>query len=406
MVFGVLALLGWWAVKSNEDLEVLGFPLLILGGFTCLAPLTLAVHEIGHAAAATIFGRRVYQIHIGTGAPLMAFRVKRTVVVIGRDMGAGYVIQQPIKTMSRLASIAVLAAGAAANLTAAALLMTLAGALSSWSVAAAVFISGSSLSNFATAVVGLFPGLHTINGRRWASDGRKILQLVWRRPAPVDLDLIHAAYEGEALLQAKVWDVAEAHYRDAFGRYPDQPGFLARLLHSLVLSKGCEAATTCVEEHDEFLRQERQFSETMAPLWSYAWSMAAWVLVRSPTGDLDSADTFARKALDAAPTPYLRAVQGATVIRAGDTDKGLAAILDNLCELQSPGDKLEFCDFIVAAQLETADLKASDFQSYATTCALWLRSGGEKLGRPRLPRRTYSGDKHSHILRKANCGLR
>jgi hypothetical protein len=320
---------------------------------------------MGHAAVATMFGRRVYQIHIGTGPPLTAFRVKRTLIVVGRDFGAGYVVQLPIKKMSRLGSLSVLAAGAAANLTAAVLLMTLASALSSWSVGAAVFLSGSSLSNFGTGVLALFPRFHTINGFRLPSDGRKILQLVWRRPAPVDLGLIHASYEGEALLQAKVWNVAEAHYRDAFRRYPENPAFLGRLMHALVLSKGYKAAASCAEQHDAFLRQDRQVSETVASLWAYAWYTTAWVLVQSPTGDLTAADTFARKALEAAPSPYGRAVQGATAIRAGDPDQGLTAILDNLSELQSPSDKLEFCDFIVSERLETGDLKASDFQSYA-----------------------------------------
>jgi len=365
MAFGVLALLGWLAVASNEELEVLGFPLLILGGFICMAPLTLAVHEMGHAVVAKMFGRRVYQIHIGTGAPLTAFRVKRTLVVVGRDFGAGYVVQLPIKKMTRLGSLSVLAAGAAANLTAAALLMTLAGALSSWSVAAAVFISGSSLSNLGSGLLALYPGFHMIDGHRLPSDGRKMLRLILRRPAPVDLGLIHASYEGEALLQAKVWNVAEAHYRDAFRCYPKNPAFLGRLLHALVLSNGYEAATSCAEQHDEFLRQDREVPETIATLWSYAWYMTAWVLVRSPTGDLAAADTFVRKALEAAPSPYALAVQGATTIRAGDPDRGLAAILDNLSKLESPGDKLEFCDFIVAERLETEDLKESDFQSYA-----------------------------------------
>jgi hypothetical protein len=181
----------------------------------------------------------------------------------------------------------------------------------------------------------------------------------------VDWQVHHDTFRGGQLLRAKRWQEAEAHYREAFLRHPDHPGFLGLLMHVLSVSKGNEAARSCVDEHDAFLRQEGQIAGPMAPLWSYAWSMAAWTIIQSPTGDVTWAEMLLRKALQADPSPYVGAVQGAIFIRAGERRRGLSEILVNLRELGSPSDKLEFCDFIIAEQLENTDPRASDLQSYA-----------------------------------------
>lgn len=362
---GFLALFGWLAVAVNEGLEPFGYLMMAWGGFISLTPFTLAVHEMGHAAVAALLGRRVYQINIGSGAPFKTFRIGRTLLVLGRDMSAGYVVQLPLQKASRWGDMAILAAGAVANLIAAVSLMFLADYLSAWSGVAAAFTAGSILSNLLTGLGALIPKSHVREGQLRPSDGQQMLQLLRRQRAKVDWQVHHDAFKGGELLEAKLWEEAEAHYRDAFVRHPDQPGFLGVLMHVLAISKGYEAAMYCAKEHDAFLRQERQILEPMAPLWSYAWSMAAWAFIRSPTGDFTSADTLSRKALQAGSSPYPRAVQGAILTRVGEQERGLSEILDSLRELGSPSDKLEFCDFIISEHLESVDLKASDFRSYA-----------------------------------------
>ncbi len=363
---GFFALLGWLLVAASPGLEPLGYGLLAGGALIFTGPFTLVVHEMGHAAAAALFGRRVYQISIGSGVPFKTIKISHTLFVIGRDMGVGYVIELPVKEQNRLASMLILAAGATANLAVAVLLMNLADYVSVRSGVAAAFIAGSILSNLITAALALLPGHHTRDGKMRPSDGQQMLKLLGPKGAPVDWQLHHTAFKGGVLLQAKLWNEAETHYRDAFARYPDQPGFLGALMHVLGVSKGYAAAMSCVDENDAFLRQEGELSAAMSPIWSHAWGMAAWAHIRAPRGNLSSADTFLQKAIEADPdSPYPRAVLGAILARSGEPSNGLAVIMANLRELGSPGDKLEFCDFILAENLESEDLKASDFRSYA-----------------------------------------
>lgn len=361
----LLAVLGWLAIAADGGVEFLGYGFLVWSGFIFLTPLTLAVHEIGHAAVAALLGRRVYQINIGSGRPLKSFEIRRTQLVVGRNLSSGYVVQIPLEKSSRWGDAAILMAGATANFIAAIVLMFCAAHLAAWSEVAAAFVAGSILSNCLTGFGSLIPRTHDIDGALYASDGRQILQLLRRPRGIMDWQVHHDAVEGGQLIRKKRWEEAEAHYRHAFARHPDQPGFLGVLMHVLAASKGYEAAMRCAEEHDAFLRQEGHIDGPMAPFWSYAWGMAAWTIIRSPTGDFVSAKSMSHKATQAGPAPYSDAVQGAILAKSGEREKGLYQIIDNLKGLGSPDDKLEFCDFIIAERLENPDLKVSDFQSYA-----------------------------------------
>lgn len=362
---GFLVLLGWLAVALNGGVEFIGYGLLVWGGYLFLTPLTLVVHELGHAAVAALLGRRVYQISIGSGRPFKSFEIQKTSLIFGRDMGSGFVVQIPFKTASRWGDAAILVAGATANVVAATVFTFMAAELSTWSGAGAAFVGGSILSNFLTGLGSLIPRNHNIDGILHPSDGRQLLQLLRRQRGTMDWQVHHDAMEGVKLIRKKRWVEAEAHYREAFLRHPDQPGFLGALMHVLAASKGIEAAMRCVDEHDAFLRQAGQAEGPMAPWWSYVWSMAAWTIIRSPTGDFTSAELMSLKAIQAGPAPYSDAVRGAILSRCGTQEKGLYQMLDNLQGLGSLDDKLEFCDFIIGERLENSDLKTSDFQSYA-----------------------------------------
>lgn len=364
IMFGILAMLGALAVAGGADMAPLGYVLLAMGGWIVLTPLTVAIHEMGHAGVAALLGRRIYQINIGSGPAFKSVQIGHTQWTFGRDLSGGLVVQAPLKTPSRLGDAAILAAGAAANLAAACCLMFWADRLTEGFAGLAAFIAGSILSNAFTGIRALIPQTYKRDGHSQRSDGKQLVQLFRRPRASVDWQVHHDALKGGQWLQARRWDEAETHYRDAFARHPDQPGFLGVLLHVLAASKGYDAARTCAEQHDAFLRQEGQTSGPMAPLWSYTWSMAAWSFIRSSSGDLTAADTFLRKALQAGSSPYLEAVQGALLIRTGERETGLPKIMDNLKELATSADKLEFCDFILGEPLEGVDLKTADFQSY------------------------------------------
>lgn len=360
-----IAVLGWFALRIGEGLEAGGYALLSTSGFILLTPLTLAVHELGHAAVAALLGRRVYQISIGSGSPLATFESKHTVWVIGRDMSFGYVIQMPFGRASRGGDVAVLAAGALANLGVAIALTRLTGGLAEWSNAAAAFMAGSILSNLFVGVGALVPGGYVRDGRSWPSDGRQIFQRLRRGRSTFDWQAQHDAFSGWKLIRAKRWEEARAHYEAAFARHPQEPGFLGGLMHILAQSKGYDAAVVCAEQHDAFLREERPDPDPAAIVWSYVWSMAAWTFIRAPTGDVSCARFFSHKAFGAQITPYVHAVHGALLARTGEPEEGLSEILDSLKALDTSIDKLEFCDFIVDERLETEALKTSDFEAYA-----------------------------------------
>ena len=363
---GAFALFGWLALRIGDGLEPGGYGLLLISGSILLTPLTLVVHELGHAAVAALLGRRVYQISIGSGSPLATFETNHTAWVIGRDMSFGYVIQMPLGIASRRGDVAVLAAGALANLTVAIALTRLTGAVSEWSNAAAALMVGSILSNLFVGVGALVPGGYVRDGRSWPSDGRQIFQRLRQGRSTVDWQAQHDAFTGWNLVRAKRWEEAKAHYEAAFARHPDEPTFLGGLMHILAHSRGYEAAMVCAKEHDAFLRRERQIPEPAAVSWSYVWSMAAWAFIRAPTGDISRARIFSRKALEAQNSPYAQAVYGALLARTGEPEDGLSEILASLKAMESSSDKLEFCDFIVTERLESDELKTSDFQAYAT----------------------------------------
>ncbi|GEM_PF-4818268 len=362
---GGLALLGLWAVAIGEGLEVGGYGLLISAGTLLGGPISLAIHELAHAAIALVFGRRVYQISIGTGRPLATFDVAQTQWIIGRDMGLGYVVGIPRGRCSRPGDLAVLAAGATANLAMVILLLPVGARLSEPFPGVGALIGGLILSNLLAGAGALIPGRHVRNGQSWPTDGLQILHTLRRKRSTFDWGVHHEAYRGAVLLRARRWEDALTHYRQAFVRYPDQPGFLGVQMHLLSHSRGHEAASTFANEQGVYLEEEREVPGSVAASWGYLWGMAAWSHIRARDGDLRAAEVFTRKAFDAASSPYAHAVQGALLARTGEREAGLSRMLTTLKALESSGDRLEFCDFIIAEGLEDAELKTADFQSWA-----------------------------------------
>lgn len=364
MVLGVQLIL-----TSPAENNIFGYWIVVLGGLVALSPITILIHEAGHAAAAIGVGRCVYRINIGIGAPFRTIRLGQTEIVFGRDQRGGYVLALPKATDSRWREACMVAAGPAANFAAMLALAPLSGALygtgqSPWGTVGSVVVASSTVSNALAGIGALIPMYVRVEGARWVSDGRRLLQLLRPRRVAPDWQVHHDAFKGGELLQAKRWAEAEAHYRAIVAAHPEQPGFLAVLLHVLALTKGPEAAMACAIDHQEFLRQEGEIAEPMAPLWSYAWAIAAWVILRSPKGDQTVSKGFSQRAVTADPaSPYAHAVQGAVLVQLGQKDEGLGMILGNLKDMNSASDKLEFCDFVVARDLENADFSRSDFQS-------------------------------------------
>jgi len=373
-VSGALALAGWLATAINQGLEPFGLCLAAISGLLALSPLGIAAHEAGHAAVAALLGLHVYQINVGSGLPLKTIRIQGTTIIIGRDMGAGYVISLPKQRESRWRRAVILLAGAVANFIAAVFLVFLAGAVgaaegsqTTWSAGIVCIFCGAAFGNVMMGVNALVPKYQMIEGRLLPSDGSRLLELLrqWRVEEP-NWQVHHDAFKGGELLQAKLWDEAEAHYRNIFSTHPDQPGFLAVLLHVLALTKGPEIAMACAMEHEPFLRRDDQIAEPMAPMWSYVWAMAAWAILRTSGGDLVLAEDFSRRAAEADPTSACaRAVRGATLVRSGRRTDGLDIILNSLKDMRGPSDKLEFCDFMIAQDLQGPDLTRSDFEALA-----------------------------------------
>jgi hypothetical protein len=137
-------------------------------------------------------------------------------------------------------------------------------------------------------------------------------------------------------------------------------------LHVLALAKGPEAAMACALEHETYLKPEEPPTALFAPIWASTWANAAWAILRSREGDFALADEFSVRAAEAdAESPYPRAVRAAALIRSGERNESLDVILGSIKDMGITSDKLEFCDFIVAEGLETADLKRPDFEAYA-----------------------------------------
>jgi hypothetical protein len=372
LFFAVLMALGAWVVlNATSDNKTFGYVMVVFGGFVCLSPITVLIHEAGHAVAAAAVGRRVYSVHIGTGAPFKTIRLGQVDIVIGRDQRGGYVLCLPKGAESRWREACMVAAGPAANLAAMVGLGGLAGVVYGtgalpWQALASVAVTSLTVSNAFVGVFALIPMKVKLGEFRWLSDGGRLLQLLRPRRVTPDWQAHHDAFRGGELLQAKRWTEAEAHYRTIFSDHPDQPGFLGALLHVLALAKGPDAAMACAMEHEAYLRPDEPPTEPYRPIWAATWGNAAWAILRSPEGDLVLADEFSARAAEAdSISPYPSAVRAAVLARSNPGVEHLDVILGRLKNMASASDKLEFCDFIVAEGLESPALTKPDFESFA-----------------------------------------
>jgi hypothetical protein len=369
--YGVLAFVAALITAAEPSLAQFAYILALLSGLVTLTPLTVAVHELGHTIAAVAVGRRIYQINIGRGAPLATMHLGQALVVIGKDMGAGFVACLPVGRNDRWRQAIFILAGAAANIAAGVLLIALADHISAvksniWAGEAECILWGWALSNLVAGIASLVPSRVTINWGIVPSDGSLFLSLFKRQLEAPDWQVYHEDYKGWMLIQTKRWSEAEAHYRANLAAHPEHPSFLANLLHVLALAKGPPAAMACVLEHEPFLRRTEQPTNALAPIWASTWGNAAWAILRSPGGDMALADEFSLRAAGADTTsPYPRAVRSAVLVRSGQREEGFDAILASLKDMLVTSDKLEFCDFIVAEGLENADLTRADFEAYA-----------------------------------------
>ncbi|MGZ3273719.1 MAG: site-2 protease family protein [Caulobacteraceae bacterium] len=365
-----MALVARMILTAPPGIGTFWYWIVVLCGQVALSPITILIHEAGHAAAAMAVGRRVYRINIGTGAPFRTIRLGQTEIVIGRDQSGGYVMCLPTAAESRWREACMVAAGPAANIGAMIALAGLAGALygtgaSAWAKIASVVVAASTVSNAWVGLRALLPLNVKLDGALWVSDGRRLLQLLLPRRETPDWQVHHDGFKGSRLVETKRWPEAECHYREALARYPDQPGFVGVLVHVLAASHGLETAVACVEQHLPLLQKTGE-PEHDAAVWAFARANAAWAIIRAPVANLDLARELLSKALASDPeNACAKATEGALWAREGRREDGAAQMVAALRDVAAPSDRLEFCEFILAAGLQTEGIGLADFEAYA-----------------------------------------
>ena len=349
-VWGGIALALIAAALAGADLELQGYVWLVLMAFAATCPLAVVVHEIGHALAAVLVGRKIYVLSFGRGATLASWSFGDLQIVLARDLGAGFIQAYPGQPESRWRTSLYLAGGMIANAVAVgAVILLLAhnspDALGPGAKSLASAAMGFALSNSLSAASAIVPRQMKWEDQRLASDGRRLVNLWRTAPVIPDYSLLHAAFCGDRLIRAGRWREAQEHYAAVIARAPDCPGFLGCLVHVVARARGPAAAMACYVEHRAAFEAG---ARKPSPQYGYAAGNVAWQALR--TGDaswLELAGDLSEQAvsMDSA-SASLRATRGAALIAKGERGAGAALLSAALRDVENLVDKAEFCSFL------------------------------------------------------------
>jgi len=82
---GAILAAGGVLVAGTETLATSGMWFLFSGSLGVWSPVIVAIHELGHVAAALVVGHRIDLVVIGGGEPWAAFEVRGVPVRLGQD---------------------------------------------------------------------------------------------------------------------------------------------------------------------------------------------------------------------------------------------------------------------------------------------------------------------------------
>lgn len=237
LVVGIGVLVFTPRSPATETLIALGWLEVNVALMLLLWPLNVALHEFAHALTAKAVGMQLFQVHIGHGRALLRLRVAgidvhiNSMLFLGGLTYAGHVTPHGL----RLRQAAYVAAGPAANLMLAGILVTVAGWMGSGEdlvrlVQGPAILQGLLLVNLAMGIASLFPVRVNTAAGVMSTDGMKLLALLRVKPGFTEVNLLNRWILGSSFaVQDEDYALAEEAAMEGLELDPEHPALLNNL---------------------------------------------------------------------------------------------------------------------------------------------------------------------------------
>lgn len=343
--------------------------ILMVVAWSCGWPLTIAVHEFGHALAARWAGLEVSKVVLGAGRLWFRRRWLGVPVEVRRNPLAGgrtHFVDLRHR-LSRWPAFWAVCGGPGANLCAAAVLVASAYLVSRlgrsiWIDLLVAVLSGLAGNQAIMAASNLIPF-----GKGDLADGVKkdglLLLILLFAPRPQVPDKVGKLLETRRYLQVRRFAEAEAASFEAIRLDPASAFALSNHLHCISRNRGPAAALRYyIDNKPAFDAVEAGGKNAEGDVLGLLHANVAWLALCAdgpPMADL--AARHARQAFEASPdSPASKAVYGAALSRGGDAEKGAKLLIEALRGLDDPLDKADTCALLAALEQERGDRRRAE----------------------------------------------
>lgn len=324
-------------------------------------PLTIVVHEFGHALAARAVGMRVLTVIIGSGPLARVLRRRRPSLVLRRYLlGGGITIafhSTPAPKKWRQAIY--LMGGIGANLAVAAVGAVLLTMLARVSTPQPFFllINAALVTSQMIAVVGdIVPRRLRLGRGFFSSDGKLLIGLLRARNVAANLRLQGLVFAGRELVGARRYCEAERHYEQALSIVPGNALFFGALMNAIEKGRGPGAAL------DRYRAETGAFAANRdRPGVAWVEVNAAWcaVLIEDPVL-LPLADRLSEQGFaTASDAAEMQRTRGAVLVRLGNSKAGIE-LLAKAIRHAEPEDKADFARFLAEGERGCGNLAVAE----------------------------------------------
>ena len=354
-------IVAWVSVDRGDPISAAIFWLTLL----LAEPLTIGVHEVGHAVVAKLLGFDVLSLRVGRGPEIWARRLGSVRLSLCRYAMMGGATEFVVPEIrSRWRSGLVFLAGALFNLTAAGVLIALGLILNTqsgeWAAMVVAIVAGLIISNLRMMFAALWPWT---SGEETPSDGAQILALFRRSLNTADDPRLSLLAATERLRMAGRFTEAADLFANKLRDWPNDPYLLGMVIHCTSRTAGDRAA---LARYAGLVAQApagppRGF-DWHATMTGWLAANIAWSTIKSqPDADLDTADRAMRVALAHPPdAPEVKATLGALHVSRGEAALGERLLIEALRVAKEPNDRADFSLYIAKARRQLGDVTGAD----------------------------------------------
>jgi hypothetical protein len=175
LTFAVIFWLGFVTARNATSMNFIWW---LEGGLIVSLAVAVVVHESGHLIVGLLSGEPVRMMRVGSGGTLIAFRIKGVAIQLcANPLGGGAVYFSEVGAAPSRVHIASLAAGPGFNALAAVYAFVLYQLGVEW-------LAPFAIANVIGFVNNIIPRTAVVGGRRHATDGMQIWNLLFQPPAP------------------------------------------------------------------------------------------------------------------------------------------------------------------------------------------------------------------------------